>query len=573
MEMSTTNGNPWPQGLGALSRLGRSVGGKLFLILSSSLLVVLGALAFISLHLHKVELELATLALGETVGNVVERSTAHNMLRNDREALAETIRSVGQEPSLVNVRIFNSEGRISFSTNESEIGTIVSKDVNACRGCHGGREPRTDLHRASRFWIFETESERVVSVINPIRNRPSCREASCHAHPADLDILGILDTTFSLSVIDQHLQRDKVRILFMSIVGLLGIVGLTGVFAWRVVHQPVEQLRLATSRLGAGDLGYEIRVQSRDQLGELATSFNEMSLQLQEAHKQLTDWNLVLEQRIDAKTEELQRVHDQMLRTERLSSLGKLAAVVAHEINNPLSGILTYARLLRRRIERGEFTGKGAEEMREPLRLIETESRRCGDLVNDLLLFSRQSPVNVQPLDLNDVIQTCVRLVTHKLDLSAITLDLRLDSALPDIHGDKAQLEQLMLALIINAVEAITKEGCLSIATERAAEGKAVIARIEDNGVGIPEDVMPRLFEPFVSTKERGSGVGLGLAISKQIIDKHGGRIDVHSEVGRGTRFTVLLPVEFGARIHETEEETVRTEDEQNEEGKNSDRR
>ncbi len=549
-ECDVMNGNGRSDAsLRALSRIGRSVGARLFLLLSASLLIVLGSLAYISLRFHHEELELATFAIAETVGNVVEKSTAHNMLRNDREALSETIRSVGQEPNLESVRIFNSEGRISFSTNEVEIGTVVSTDANACSGCHGNHEPRTDLQRASRFWIFQNENERVVSVINPIRNRPSCYEADCHAHPPELEVLGILDTTLSLAVTDQHLRRDEIRILVMSVIGLLGIVGLTGAFTWRVVHRPVEQLREATHHLREGYLGYEIPVRSTDQIGELAESFNEMSRQLHEAHQQQTDWNRILEERVQAKTDELQRVHVQMLQAEKLTSLGKLAAVVAHEINNPLSGILTYARLLRRRIERGELSGDGADEMREPLRLIEAESRRCGNLVNDLLAFSHQAPVNVLPLDLNDVIRTCVRLVEHKLGLSSISLDLQLDEALPEIHGDKAQLEQLMLALIINGVEAMTREGCLSISTSSSADDRTVTTSIADNGIGIPEEILPRLFEPFVTTKASGKGVGLGLAISKQIVDKHGGRIDVHSQVGRGTKFVVSLPVEFGARV------------------------
>jgi two-component system NtrC family sensor kinase len=310
-------------------------------------------------------------------------------------------------------------------------------------------------------------------------------------------------------------------------------------FVYRFVHKPVRALRDGTRRLGGGELGVQIAVTSDDELGALAASFNVMSKQILDAREEITAWNRTLEDRVRDKTAELQTAHEQMLQAEKLTSLGKLAAVVAHEINNPLSGILTYAKLLRRWVDRGELEDR-AQEMRESLQLIESESKRCGDIVRNLLTFARVAPLNIAPVDMSAVIRQTVKLVEHKMKLGNITPLLELADDLPPVRGDAAQLEQLILALVINAIEAMPREGTLRLKT--SSDGESVTVVIEDNGTGIPADFIPHLFEPFQTTKEEGKGVGLGLAISRTIVERHQGRIDVVSEVGRGTTFTITFP-------------------------------
>jgi two-component system NtrC family sensor kinase len=230
-----------------------------------------------------------------------------------------------------------------------------------------------------------------------------------------------------------------------------------------------------------------------------------------------------------------------MIHAEKLTSLGKLAAVVAHEINNPLTGILTSARLMRKWVERGDDLGEHAGNMREQLQLIESESKRCGEIVRNLLTFSRVAPLNVTEVDINAVVRQTIRLVEHRLDLGNITQRLELADGLPRFQGDASQLEQLLLALVMNAIDAMPREGTLRIAT--LAKEKSIVIEVEDDGTGIPPDFLPRLFDPFVTTKEEGKGVGLGLAISRSIVERHNGTICVQSEQGRGTKFTITLPV------------------------------
>jgi two-component system NtrC family sensor kinase len=219
-----------------------------------------------------------------------------------------------------------------------------------------------------------------------------------------------------------------------------------------------------------------------------------------------------------------------------------MAAVLAHEINNPLSGILTYAKLLRRWIEHEDGGLSRRAEICDSLDLIASESRRCGDLVKNLLTFSRTTPMNLQATNLNQVIDRSLRLVQHQLDLGGIQLQLQVDPELPPVLCDGAQIEQVVLALVMNAMDAMQQGGNLWITTSFKREENQVRVVVRDDGSGIPPEILSRIFEPFLTTKETGRGVGLGLAISHSILERHHGNIEVESEFGRGTTFTVTLP-------------------------------
>jgi two-component system NtrC family sensor kinase len=303
-------------------------------------------------------------------------------------------------------------------------------------------------------------------------------------------------------------------------------------------------LRCGTERLAQGELGHQIEVASRDEIGELATSFNSMSQELGEAREEITAWTKTLEKRVEQKTHELQRAQDQMLQVEKMASIGKLAAVVAHEINNPLAGILTYTKLLQKWVARGDWDEERRAEVRSSLDLVESESRRCGEIVKNLLVFSRSAPMNLEWANLHLVIDRCVLLVRHQLELANIELDLQLSTNLPAVHCDAAQMEQVLLALMMNAIDAMPRGGRLRLSSRLAADGGLAELEVQDDGVGIPPDLLPNLFEPFFTTKERGHGVGLGLAISRGIVERHGGKISVSSEPGRGTTFKIRLPLE-----------------------------
>jgi two-component system NtrC family sensor kinase len=521
---------------------------KLIALLLAALLITFSLLGYANIRLHRQHLERATLIAAERVSDTIKHATAYHMLHNDRDALYSTMRTMAAEPGIVSIRIFDSTGQIGYSTDSSEIGRRVNMSEEACYGCHSQAAPLSLLNRPDRFRIYRASGSRVLGIINPIENRPACSNAECHAHPANQQILGVLDTNLSLQQTDANLRESTWKMTIYTLLAVIFISLLSWAFIWRLVYSPVTALTAGTERLMEGDLGYQIPRTSYDELGELADSFNMMSLRLRDANEEITSWARTLEDRVEQKANELNRAHEQIVQVEKMASIGKLAAVVAHEVNNPLSGILTYAKLLKRWIDRGELSEdrhpEKLGEARQCLDLIESESRRCGDLVRNLLTFSRSAPINLTWVDLNPIAERCLLLVNHQLEMNNIQWEAELDPNLPQVHCDGAQMEQVLLVLVMNAIDAMPRGGNLRLSTRYLPQNRQVEMQVRDDGTGIDPELLPKLFEPFVTTKEVGKGVGLGLAVSKGIVARHQGQIEVESEMGRGTCFHVFLPVD-----------------------------
>ena len=539
-EFADADVQPGSRGLGRLTV--RHLSTKLILLLMPALVLTFGLLGYLNITLHRHHLESATLANAERLNDAIKRSTDFYMLGNDREALHRTITTFAEEPGVVRIRVINPEGVISFSTSH-ETGLSVDKRAEQCYACHRESQPLSKLSRTDRYRFYRAGDRRVMAIITPIENQPSCSNASCHAHPASQKVLGVLDTHLSLAEADANLRESTIKMLWYTAGAALIIVVVSWIFVWRMVRIPLQRLQSATQKLMAGELGYQTDVATNDEAGSLALSFNQMSLELRQAREEVTSWARTLEERVDEKTRELRRAHEQMIRVEKMVAIGKMAAVVAHEVNNPLAGILTYAKLIKKWVMRGFVDEAQKQEAGECLDLIASESRRCGDLVKNLLTFSRTSPMNLEKNQVNEIISRCVRLIEHKAGLSGIQLQVDADPALPVIYCDAAQIEQVLLALTMNALDAMPKGGNLWISS-RSLPGEEIELQVRDDGVGIPPDLLPKLFEPFLTTKEVGKGVGLGLAISKGIVERHGGRIELESHLGIGTTFRVILPVD-----------------------------
>src|SRR3954447_16944817 len=526
-------------------KLTRSLSAKLNVLLLGAMVVIFALLGYLNVRLHRQHLEQYTLLSTERISDVVKHGTTDYMLRNDREGLYRSIKMMADEPGMEKIRIFDQEGRITYTTDATELNHVVDKTAEACYACHAQSQPLAKVNRPDRFRIYRNASgARVLGIITPIENQPSCSNATCHAHPAEQKILGVIDTNLSLAKADVQLAESSRQMIGYTACGLVLIAAMSWFVIWQVVGRPVKALHDGTEHLAAGDLGYQIDVHSKDEMGELARSFNDMSRELESEHKENAAWTQTLEQRVEQKTRELKRAHEHALHTEKMASIGKMAAVLAHEINNPLSGILTYAKLLRKYLDHGDKGESRRQEIRDSLDLIASESRRCGDLVKNLLTFSRTTPMNIQPTNLNRVIEQVLRLVQHQMDLTGIHLQEQLESDLPLVDCDGAQIEQVLLALLMNAIDAMPQGGNLWITSTSCLDPKAIRIVVRDDGAGIPAEILPRIFEPFLTTKETGRGVGLGLAISSSILERHNGTIEVQSELGKGTVFTVTLPWE-----------------------------
>jgi len=533
----------------AWRRLSRSLSAKLIGSLLAMMVVIFALLGYANIRLQRQHLEEATLTSAERVSDVIKRSTTYYMLRNDREGLYHAIQTMADEPGMVKVRILDQEGRVSYSTDATEVSHVLDKTAEACYGCHNQAQPLARLNRPDRFRIYRNGGgHRVLGIITPIENQANCSNAACHAHPADQQVLGVLDTNLSLAKADAQIAVSSARSLSYTAGAMLIVAVLSWLFVWREVGKPIQALEKGTEHLSQGELGYQIEAQSQDEVGDLARSFNGMSLQLRAANEEIVTWAKTLEDRVDEKTKELRSAHDHMLHVEKMASLGKMAAVVAHEVNNPLSGILTYAKLLRKWVESGQAGHDKREEAMQCLELIATESRRCGDLIKNLLSLSRTAPMNVQSTDLHAVVDRCLMLVRHQLDLGGIELQLNIAKDLPRVPCDPAQIEQVLIALIMNAIDAMPRGGNLWLDARLSDDESEIEIQVRDDGAGIAPDILPHIFEPFLTTKESGHGVGLGLAISRGIVERHNGRIEAKSELGRGTTFNISLPTQAADR-------------------------
>jgi len=521
---------------------------RLTVKLAVALVVSVGAVfvffGYLNLRVQRQQSQEMVLQSADRISDLIQRSTRYQMLRNDRDALYQVINTIGREPGIRRIRIFNEEGRISFSTDPNEVNAFVDKRAEACYACHAQAQPLTRLTRPDRASIFaDPQGRRVLGVIRPIENEPACSNAECHAHPADRRILGVIDADLSLDTVDAQLAQQQRQLVGFTAGAVLLVSLVSVLFIWVVVHKPIRELTRGTQRVAQGELDFRLPVRSSDEIGALAGSFNKMTADLSEARAELTAWAQALEERVEMKKKELKRAHEAVLQSEKMASIGKLAAVVAHEINNPLAGILTYTKLLRKWLERGEWDAARHEEVRSSLELIEAESRRCGDIVKNLLTFARAAPMNLERSDLNAVVDRVVRLVRHQVELANIQLQIDLDPKLPTVHCDASAVEQVILALVMNAIEALPHGGNLWLRSALLPETHQVQLQVKDDGVGIPPEILDHLFEPFFTTKERGRGVGLGLAISRSIVEQHGGKIDVESELGKGTAFNIWLPL------------------------------
>jgi two-component system NtrC family sensor kinase len=524
-----------------------------------------------------------------------------------------------------------------FSSDGGEIGHSVDKRAEACYACHAVGRPLEKLPVTARSRIFRGPDDgRVLGIINPIDNEPSCYAAACHAHTQQQAVLGVLDVTVSLAAVDRQIAQTRARMVGLAVLAILS----SGLILWwlnrRLVVRPVQALTAGTRRVASGDLTATIPVTARHELGDLARAFNAMTRKLADAQRQIAQ-------------------------ADKLASVGRLAAGVAHEINNPLTGVLTYASFLLRRAE-------AHPDLKEDLEVVVRETKRCRDIVKGLLDFARQTPPNRQRSNLNDVVHHAVAVVMNQLRLHHVALELDLASDLPPVAADANQIQQVLVNLLLNARDSIGTEGgtirVLSRHTTLEPRGHAEIRRatcpkgcdlldsgtrigvlpairvsrqckgreqmihldpvygrfnhlapepceegiempftcprcrtslgvpgthcrrcgaqmyavlvpragqvewcsrngchesrweareiagpqgvveiiVEDTGCGMTPEAMQHLFEPFYSTKGT-RGTGLGLAVTWGIVERHDGTIDVASEVGKGSRFTVRLPL------------------------------
>ena len=411
--------------------------------------------------------------------------------------------------------IFQKDLRISTNVKdemgERAIGTRVSREVNNAVLEEG--QPWIDRAFVVNDWY--------ITAYEPIKD--------INGEIIGILYVGILEKPY----ID---QTNRVMLAFTLIAGLCVVLLVIMLyFLSSQIVKPLTQMVVATQEIARGDLSHQVKVGSKDELGHLAGSFNQMTANLRAANLKLVNWGRTLEKKVEERTRELTQIQAHLIQSEKLASLGKLAAGIAHEINNPLGGILIYSHLLLEDTDRDS-------PYYENLKKIVKETSRCKDIVKGLLDFARPKEPEMADVDINEILERSLSIMEGQALFQNIKIERKFARLAP-ISADSAQLQQVFINIIINAAEAMDGTGVLTIFTSLGPKKEYINIQFKDTGHGISDSDRKRLFEPFFTTKEVGKGTGLGLAISYSIIRKHRGTIEVSSQQGKGSIFTVKIPL------------------------------
>ena len=482
------------------------------------------------------------------LSEMITKSTRFAMLQNQPDYVHRIIEDVGSNQSIDRIRIFSKEGRIIDSTYAPEIGLKVDQKAEGCIRCHETARPLEQISRSDKARIFSAPGgKRLLGSMEVIRNEPSCSSAACHQHSRDQSVLGVLDIVYSLDDIDRSMQRNVVIIVVLSLGFVVIVLLAINFFVRRLIYVPLRDLKAGARRLSMGDLEQTIPVRGEDEFGELAASFNSMTAALRISRRELQEWGRTLEEKVEKRTRELRVAEAEAVRGEKLASVGLLAAGIAHELNNPLTGILTFSHLLRKKMPDGSPEA-------EDLDLVIRETRRCAAIIRRLLDFAREKAPEKKFSDLNQIIEDTVRIVERPANLRDIEITMDLDRNLPPVWVDADLIKQVIMNMLVNAQQAIEEKGDITIRSRRVPEaisaepGAKPVPMVEfeiiDTGCGIPEQNLKRIFDPFFTSKELGKGTGLGLSVSHGIVSAHGGTIKVESTAGEGSTFRVFLPVQ-----------------------------
>ena len=526
----------------------KSISLKIILSVGGIVVAVNGIQAYQSLKAVEKQLNDMVLKTASQLSETIKKSIQSDMLMNRKEHASKIMETIGRQEDIEKVRIYSKEGKILFPSDYREIEGMVDKKAEACYGCHAETRPLEKLSMSGRNRIFNSKegsewtaaSHRVLGIINPLYNEKDCSSATCHAHPEYQKVLGVIDVTMSLADVDHQIAATRNRIFLSSVVSIVSICLIVAFILIHMIERPVKELVLGTKRVSDGDLDHFISVTTSDEMGHLATSFNQMTSDLQKAREEIREGIRNLERKVEERTQELKAAQAQLLRSAKLAAVGKLAATVAHEINNPLTGVYTYIKLMERKIEQGQTGVEDIRKYREFLETMRREVERTTAIVQNLLDFTRpKDPVRKQ-IGLPKIIEESLSLIRNKLSLNNIDVVKRMDP-IPDILADPAHMKQVFINLLINACEAMESGGTLTITDEHNGEANTVMVCIRDTGVGIDADNLTRIFDPFFTTKEKGTG--LGLSVVNGIVTRHNGNVEIDSSPGAGTSIRITLPI------------------------------
>jgi len=531
-------------------RFRSSIYSRVVIIITVSSIILFFLFGLIFRSVYEQNLNTVIRQNGNNVGSIVEGSLYKSMLENDKSALQSTLDIINTISGIDEVNMYDDRDSLVYSSFSED--TLSHSNPN-CLMCHEDMNKLFPKKEKS-YRIIEVKSEctmnendnkhRHLLIRSPILNEKSCYTSSCHYHSENDEVLGSLIIKMPLSDLDQTVERSSTKFFLLATLTTMILIISLIFFTREKIKNPLNEILKATQSVAGGnkDTRLEIKANQLDDMRMLSVAFNEMLDNLQSATVELQNWSQQLEYKVQKKSEELGAAQNELIHIERIASLGKLSSSVAHEINNPLSGILVYTKLIHKQLSSPDMTPSKKETVLKHLKLIESETKRCGEIVKGLLEFSRKEQEDFESKHLHKILQETFELMTHPIKIANIgfTNDFRAKSDL--VFCSPNQLKQACIAILVNASEAVKENGEISISTSNPNDDHVKID-ISDNGIGIPEDDIPHIFEPFFSTKRETSGIGLGLAIVHGIVKTHNGKIEVESVLGKGTTISITLPL------------------------------
>jgi two-component system NtrC family sensor kinase len=523
-----------------------SIYGVVVLVIAIMSVILFLSFGTISRTVNKDYMESTIQQSGNNVCMFVEGALYQHMLENDRTALRNTLDLINKMPGIEDVNMYDDQDNLVHSSFLD--GSVTHSNPN-CKDCHGNIDEMFPRKEKS-FKIINVDSKcemsqkdyshRLLLIKSPILNEKSCYTADCHAHQESDEVLGSLVIRIPLKELDVNFNKSIMLTVLITLFLVIFFVFFTRI----KIKNPLNAILKASEAVSKGDKSTRLEIKSH-QLNDMkmvSTAFNEMLDSLQSATNELKDWSQQLEYKVQQKSEELSEMQNELIHIERIASLGKLSSSVAHEINNPLSGVLTYTKLVHKQIRKLDFDDAEKMPMLKYLRLIEEETKRCGDIVKGLLDFSRKDHLDDGINHLHKILNEAYTLMDHQMKIANIHFSTDFAAGRDLIQCSENQIKQACVAILMNASEAVSENGEILMKTSNPDEDYIKL-EIRDNGVGIDPEDIPHIFEPFYSAKEKARGIGLGLAIVHGIVQSHNGKIEVESELGKGTTISIILPL------------------------------
>jgi two-component system, NtrC family, sensor kinase len=531
-------------------RFRSSIYSRVVYIVTLSSLILFVAFGFLFSSVYEQNLNTVIRQNGNNIGSIVEGSLYHSMLENNKNTLQSTLDIINTMSGIDDVNMYDDKDRLVYSSFSADSSTHSNPDCISCHKDIQNMFPRKEksyriIDVSSECNMYKNDNNhRHLLIRSPILNEKSCYTSSCHFHQESDEVLGSLIIKMPLEDLDRAVSRSSGKFYLLAMLTTLFLIGVIIFFTRVKIKEPLNRLLKASIAVANGnrDTRLEIGSDQLDDMRMVSQAFNDMLDNLQAATEELRNWSQQLEYKVQKKSEELGAAQNELIHIERIASLGKLSSSVAHEINNPLAGILVYTKLIHKQLSNPDMDDDKRKTILRNLKLIENETKRCGEIVKGLLEFSKKDQEDFETRHLHKILQETYELMTHPIRIANIGFIADLKAGSDLIFCSPNQIKQACIAMLVNSTEAVHENGEITISTSNPDQ-ESIRLDITDNGVGIPEDDLDQIFQPFFSTKHDTSGIGLGLAIVHGIVKSHGGRIDVKSELGKGTTISITLPL------------------------------